>query len=526
MTSRLSTVTTGEISTAADPAMGRDGVISISMAPAAPPPTPETPTPETPTGETPTEPTTPTLPNNPLDNDDEEPDDIPLAPEETDILRDETNPPQRTELSGPEATQTLKSFEQDKIQDFSKYFGRALNENELTVNEVQALLSDIEYQSGNRLAVVHLKTPQASSEQLKAVSMGNPSEEKPEEELEMLLITTDDNPVKISFPDIDRTELLETIRQFRNNLVTSVRRGGTGYLPPAQQLYQWLIAPMETEFDDPETIDTLVFVMDEGLRALPVAALHDGEQFLVEKYSLGVVPSLGLLEADYVPLTRAEVLVMGASDFEQLSPLPAVPLEIDLIHELWPGEAFLNERFTRENLIEQRSQSPFQLIHLATHAEFNEGSVDNSYIQLWDEKLRLSDLHQLDWHSPAVDLLVLSACSTAVGSVEAEMGFAGLSVASGVRSAMASLWAVDDLGTLALMNEFYRNLRRSPLKVDALRTAQLAMLQGDVRNEDGELKNRNPDRAFTLPSELETSRVPDFSHPYYWSGFTMIGSPW
>ncbi|MEL6556513.1 MAG: CHAT domain-containing protein, partial [Cyanobacteria bacterium J06621_11] len=180
---------------------------------------------------------------------------------------------------------------------------------------------------------------------------------------------------------------------------------------------------------------------------------------------------------------------------------------------------FLNESFTLQNLVNQQSQQPAQIIHLATHAEFNPGTAENSYIQLWDEQLHLSDIHTLGWDLPAVDLLVLSACQTAVGNAEAEMGFAGLSVASGVNSALASLWSVSDLGTLALMSEFYDQLRTAPLKSEALQLAQLSMLNGDTRVESGQLFSTRT-RSTALPPTLSTQGNPDLSHPYYWSGFT------
>jgi CHAT domain-containing protein len=217
---------------------------------------------------------------------------------------------------------------------------------------------------------------------------------------------------------------------------------------------------------------------------------------------------------------------MGASDFRALQPLPAVPIEIDTIGQLWAGQEFLNETFTRQNLVQQRRQTPFQIVHLATHAEFKPGAANNSYIQLWNEQLNLDDVHTLGWDAPAVDLLVLSACRTAVGNAEAELGFAGLAVAAGVKSAMASLWAVNDVGTLALMSEFYHRLRDTRIKSEALRTAQSAMLNGETRIESGQLFSGEDRLAVPLPPEIPIPWNVDFSHPYYWSGFTMIGSPW
>ncbi|MEM9484763.1 MAG: CHAT domain-containing protein, partial [Cyanobacteria bacterium P01_F01_bin.116] len=340
--------------------------------------------------------------------------------------------------------------------------------------------------------------------------------------LELLIFRSTGKPVSLVIPGVTQADLSHTVEQFRRALIASSRVGSSRYLPTAQTLYQWLIKPIEEELGA-EAIDTILFSMDSGLRTVPIAALHDGEQFLIEKYSVGMIPSLGLMDPHYQPLESAHVLAMGASSFESLQPLPAVPAEIETIHHLWPGNKFLNETFTQQNLINQQRQAPAQIIHLATHAEFKAGNAEDSYIQLWDKQLKLSDIHTLGWDRPTVDLLVLSACRTALGDTNAEMGFAGLAVAAGVKSALASLWTVSDVGTLALMSEFYHQLMVTPVKSDALRAAQLAMLSGKTRLQENEL----PISDSQLPAELrENLEYLDLSHPYYWAGFTLIGSPW
>jgi len=196
--------------------------------------------------------------------------------------------------------------------------------------------------------------------------------------------------------------------------------------------------------------------------------------------------------------------------------------------QLWSGEAFLNQAFTRENLRSRQWDEPYRIIHLATHAEFKSGAPGNSYIQLWgDDRLRLDQLRELGWDDPAVDLLVLSACETALGDENAELGFAGLAVQAGVKSALASLWYVSDEGTLALMAEFYNHLSQATVKAEALREAQLAMLRGRVTIEDGELRGTDiRGGGIQLPNTLANLDSEDLSHPYYWAGFTLIGSPW
>ncbi|NET58419.1 MAG: CHAT domain-containing protein, partial [Symploca sp. SIO2E6] len=130
----------------------------------------------------------------------------------------------------------------------------------------------------------------------------------------------------------------------------------------------------------------------------------------------------------------------------------------------------------------------------------------------------------IELNDPPVSLLVLSACRTAVGNDEAELGFAGLAVQAGVSTAMGSLWYVSDEGTLGLMTKFYEELKQIPVKAEALRQTQLAMLKGEVRIEDGQLIVDN--ERIPLPPELAQLPDKDFSHPYYWSAFTLIGNPW
>jgi CHAT domain-containing protein len=340
-----------------------------------------------------------------------------------------------------------------------------------------------------------------------------------------VLISANGEIIHRTVREANRQTLIETANQFRTEITNPVKRRSTTYLAPAQKLYQWIVKPLENELQT-QKINTLLFSMDAGLRTLPVAALHDGQQFLVEKYSLSLIPSLSLTDSTYKRLSGASVLAMGASIFPNKSPLPAVPLELQTIAATWPGQSFLNEAFTLRNLKSIRSQTPYQIIHLATHGEFKPGAASNSYIQLWDAPLQLDQLRELGWRNPPVELLVLSACRTAVGDNGAELGFGGLAVQAGVKSALASLWYVSDEGTLGLMAEFYSQLRNATIKSEALRQAQIAMLRGQTKIESGQLRGPGLVTAVKLPENQQNPINTTLSHPYYWSGFTMIGSPW
>jgi Uncharacterized protein conserved in bacteria len=344
------------------------------------------------------------------------------------------------------------------------------------------------------------------------------------EELELIVVTASGDPVLVRVPQTSRTEVMALVQRFRNELTNPIKRNTTSYLPFAQQLYRMILAPIESELQA-RGINNLSLISDTALRSIPIAALHDGKGFLIERYSVGSMPSLTLTDTSTANFKNTLLLAMGASQFPDMSPLPAVELEVSSITpQQWPGKSFLNQAFTLANLQSQRQQQPFGIIHLATHAEFRSGDPSNSFIQLWDNKLRLDQLRQMRWHSPQVELLVLSACKTAVGDRDAELGFGGLAVQAGVKSALATLWYVSDEGSLGLMSEFYGQLRNAPIKSEALRQAQLAMLRQTIRIEGGMLHSSSGN--LPLPPSLANTPSPNFSHPYYWAGFRMIGNPW
>jgi CHAT domain-containing protein len=247
----------------------------------------------------------------------------------------------------------------------------------------------------------------------------------------------------------------------------------------------------------------------------------------VESYSLAHIPGYHLLNTELNSLRNARVLAMGASQFENNARLPGVPLELSaIVPRLWPGQAFLNEDFTLENLQQQRQQNAYEIVHLATHASFLPGNPNESYIQLWQDKLPLDLIDDLDWSDPQVQLLVLSACSTARGSEEAELGFAGLAVQSGIPSVVASLWPVSDTGTLVMMAEFYRQLQTAPTRTEALRRTQIAALRGQLRLDLPPTNGQLPVGTLVFSQLPENAENLDLSHPYYWAAFTTVGNPW
>jgi CHAT domain-containing protein len=407
-------------------------------------------------------------------------------------------------LNSGNTSQAVLSMDILFTQELGAYINQPVSQELQSFAAIQNRLSGIAAQTGTKPAILY--------------TFARP------EQLDLVLVTPSGIPIHKSVPTAKREVLLQTVKQFRKEITDPAKRRTNSYLASSQKFYQWMIAPLEQELQA-AGINTIVFSMDNGLRSLPVAALHDGKQFLVQKYSLALIPSVNLTDTRYQSIKEAQVLAMGASKFADQNPLPAVPVELETITpKLWRGKSFLNEAFTLDNLKSQRAKEPFGIIHLATHGEFNPGAPSNSYIQLFDTQLKLNQLRQLGWNNPPVELLVLSACRTAVGDEDAELGFAGLAVQAGVKSALASLWYVSDEGTLALMTQFYQQLKVAPIKAQALRDAQLAMILGQVRIVGGQLQESG--EKLPLPPELVNLGDRSLEHPYYWAAFTMIGSPW
>jgi CHAT domain-containing protein len=339
-------------------------------------------------------------------------------------------------------------------------------------------------------------------------------------QLELIMVTPTGAPIRKAIP-ITREKLLELAQQFREEITKG--RDTQLFLPTAQQLHKLLIDPLIADLKT-QKIQNLVFIMDGGLRSLPVAALHDGKQFLVESYSVGLMPSLSLTDTRYVDIRKTQVLAMGAEKTPNQKALLAAPIELETIStKIWQGKSFQDSQFTVSNLVAQREKQPFAILHLATHGKFKSGAPSNSYIQFVNERLQLDRFRELKLDNRPIELLVLSACETALGDENAELGFAGLANRTGAKSAMGSLWSVDDAGTLGLMTSFYRDLKTAPIKAEALRQAQVDMLQGKVRLEGGKLITAT-DRV-DLPAKLAGKNV-KLTHPFYWAGFTIVGNPW
>jgi len=426
----------------------------------------------------------------------------------------------------------IAKIESSFTNEYEQYLG--LKETStLTLAEISQRLSRIEQDTRAKPALIYAlffsKTTPSSTLLSIELSLSINLQAQNSEQLQLLLITSSGKLIHKSVDDAMRASVLQAAKRFRREVANPPGKIDTdSYLEPARQFYQWLVAPLEEDLRE-EGIENLVFVMDTGLRSLPLAALHNGQGFIIEKYSVGLMPSMSLTDTRYVNVRNAQVLAMGTSEFPHpdLNNLPAIPTEVGVINNLWSGQIFLDNDFTKNTLKYQHSQDNFGILHLGTHGKFRSGKPNKSYIQFWgNERLRLDEVQELRLNYPPVELLVLSACDTALGDEEAELGFAGFAHLAGVKSVLGSLWQVDDVGTLGLMTQFYTELKEAPIKAEALRQAQLAMQRGEVYIKNGKLFAPGYTEGIPLPKKLAGKDPQEFSDPSYWSGFTIVGSPW
>jgi CHAT domain-containing protein len=284
----------------------------------------------------------------------------------------------------------------------------------------------------------------------------------------------------------EATDLVNQLRQSLNPAFPASEG-----LPAAQRLYDWLVRPAEAALTQ-QQITTLVFVPDDFLRNVPMAVLHDGQNYLIEKYSLALTPGLQLFQSSTLPRSFRPLLGGISQARQGFAALPGVVQEITTIAQQFSSRVLLDQSFTRPKLQTHLDRHPYPVVHLATHGQFSSRAAD-TFILTWNDRLQIQDLAQ--WlHGQPIELLVLSACQTAKGDDQAALGLAGLAVRSGARSTIATLWTAQDQSTAELMGAFYRQLQQANSKAESLRHAQLKLLRGK------------------------------YAHPYYWSSFVLVGN--
>lgn len=312
--------------------------------------------------------------------------------------------------------------------------------------------------------------------------------------LEILVTLSDGLKQFISPVDVELFN--KTVRRFRSAIE---HPGGGNYLAIGRELYDWILRPLEKELAAHD-VHTLIFVPDGPLRTIPMGALYDGEQFLINRFAVVVSPGIQL--TDLTPLQTDNVHMLFAGMTQSVrgaAALPGVKDELAAIRSLFDCDVLMDETFSLGNFEQKLQAVPYSVVHIASHGQFDRDPEKN-YLLAFDDNLTIARLEELmalgRLRKMPVELLTLSACQTAAGDDLAALGLAGVALKAGARSALASLWFVDDRATAAMSADFYRILKTGRhTKAEALQQAQVNL----------------KDQA-------------DFRHPAYWAPFLLIGN--
>ena len=295
---------------------------------------------------------------------------------------------------------------------------------------------------------------------------------------------------------------LNRIVSLTRRLNVAIRQVRPEYRRYAKALYSILLRPVVSLLNNTE-VNTLVWVQNESIQGLPLAALQDKNgRFLIQDYAVAIVPAIQLLSNEAKSPDTNNTLIAGVSkaveyDDKQFSALPAVIDEVNWFRQHFQAKSLLDEAFDRQTLMKELKANDFDIIHLASHVEIGK-TLKKSYLLTGDGAVSLSELQTAiglrQFSSYPVELLAFSACQTAAETQGATLGLSGLLVQSGVRSVLASLWPVDDAAASAVMKIFYSNWD----------------------------KHRN-NKARSLQLALQSMLHSDYEHPFYWSGFVLIG---
>jgi CHAT domain-containing protein len=311
------------------------------------------------------------------------------------------------------------------------------------------------------------------------------------------IVTLPNNTFKHYTSKIGKKELNDLIVNLQKTLVIRSKRD---FYAPAQKLYQLILEPAEKDLHN-SRIKTLIFVLDGALRNLPMGALYDGQHFAIENYSIAIAPSLQLLSPQPLKQISPKILAAGITQERNgFTALDFVDDELKAIDRQLPTLMLLDKQFTAKSLQEQIELSDYPIVHIATHGQFS-SNLKDTFLLLWDSRLNINELYKIlqsrntNEFAP-IELLVLSACETAIGDDRASLGLAGMAVKAGARSTLATLWSVNDIASAEFMEQFYQELTQNPLnKAEVVRQAQISLLNNSA-----------------------------YKHPFYWAPYVLIGN--
>jgi CHAT domain-containing protein len=348
-----------------------------------------------------------------------------------------------------------------------------------------------------------------------------------EDRLELVLFVPNAPPISRTVP-VKQTELIQVAEEFRN---TIQKPESLAVLNPANKLYKWMIEPIANDLKQ-ANIQTIIYAPDGVMRHVPLAALYDGKQWLVEKYRINYITALSLTNIDPQTQQTPRILAGAFTDRGGLvkigdtslnfSPLPAALPEVENLVTNFPNTTKLIDKDFNRKAIESDKLNQYNIIHFATHAHLVGGSPEDSFVLLNNNEY--VTLRQVkDWKLPNVGLAVFSACQTALGGKLSSgieiIGFGYQLQQAQARASIATLWEISDGATQALMGKFYEKMKLTSSSADALQQAQIDLIRSNGKSTDEKRAGVKITWQGIRP-EVESQ----LNHPYYWAPFILIGN--
>ncbi|MGK7892054.1 MAG: CHAT domain-containing protein, partial [Leptolyngbyaceae cyanobacterium] len=414
-------------------------------------------------------------------------------------------------------------IQQDPTTDFDAF---------ITSPDIQSLVEQLRRNAqGQNLNPAQLEKLQDNLQQL-----GNAALLYPlvlDDRLELILVTT--AGISRHTVAVDRPQLNRAILDFR----ADITHRHSNPIPNARRLYTWLMESIAADLEAAGA-DTILYAADGQLRYIPLAALHDGDQWLTQRYTINHITAASLTDFSRGEDRDLQILAGAFSDVGKtydftigdkrfrFNGLEFAGVEVEAIATDIPNtQAYFDQDFSRANV--EPKMGDYSIVHFATHAEFVPGLPHESFILFGNgDRVSLRDISE--WSLPNTDLVVLSACRTAVsgelGGGEEILGFGYQVQRTGARAAIASLWYVDDSGTQSLMTTFYTALQNGYSETEALRQAQMALITNDFTTVNQAPRGLAIEPLSTTPSPTTPSPTTPLptTHPYYWAPFILIGN--
>jgi CHAT domain-containing protein/Tfp pilus assembly protein PilF len=332
-----------------------------------------------------------------------------------------------------------------------------------------------------------------------------------ENRLELLLSLPDGNIEQFSQP-VTKQRFKKAVKFLRTELEKT--QLSKDYLDTTKQLDEWLIQPIVATLEKYQ-INTLVVVPRDSLLTIPFAVFYDGKQFLIERYALAITTGVRLTAPNANTLADKNVPVLSTG-LTQVTPelkktyqyqaLQFAGSELKEMQKLYPNKnhhQLEGTRFTNGKLEDALEQKPYRLLHISSHAQFAR-DFKKTFVLTYNQELMMDKLAKIIKSSKyrkdePLELLTLNACQTAKGDERAALGLSGIALKAGARSALATLWNVDEEVAIHLTQKFYQHIQSGLSKAQALQKALTEFLLID-----------NPKFKY--------------QHPHYWAAFILIGN--